>query len=332
MKIFRTTRCVAILAAMTALAGCSNPTPTPSTSAQTPVATAQQPAAQPAATQAQAGANPAATQTPKTATPAQAGLPSGIAARVNGVDITKTQLDREVQRYIASDPDAPQLDSADGVDMVNGVLESLIEQTLIDQEAAKQGIVISDKDINDDIAALTQMRGGQPQLKEWMQMVGMTDQDLREMARQELTVMALQEKMTTSVPATAEYVHAYHILVNTEAEAKQILAQLQGGAKFDTLAKTKSVDASTAPNGGDLDWFTKGTGAIVWEEVENAAFALKPGQLSGVVKSPVGFHIVKTVARETRPLTAEDAAFLQQASFENWLQTKKDTAKIERAK
>lgn len=318
---------------MAALAGCDSATPAPSAPAQVPVATTQAQATQPSTSQAQAASNAVATSIPKVAaTPTQAGLPSNLAARVNGVAITKDQLNREVQRYVASDPDAPKLDSAEGADMVNGVLEGLIEQSLIDQEAAKQRITISDKDINDDIATLAQMRGGQPQLKEWMQMVGMNDQDLREMARQELTVMALQEKMTANIPASAEYIHAYHILVNTEAEAKQILAQLQGGAKFETLAKAKSVDASTAPNGGDLDWFTKGTGAIVWEEVENAALALKPGQLSGVVQSSVGFHIIKVAARETRPLTAEDAAFLQQAGFETWLQAQKDAAKIERAK
>lgn len=231
---------------------------------------------------------------------------------------------------MAGDPDAPKPNTPGMDDLRQGVLDGLIEQALIEQEAARQRITISNKDLDDELNALSDMRGGQDQLKEWMQSIGITEPELREMARQELTASAVSAKIAEKAPKTAEYVHAYHILVNTEAEAKQILAQLQGGAKFETLAKTKSVDSSTAPAGGDLDWFAQGTGAVIWEEVENAAFQLKPGQLSGVVPSSVGFHIIKVTARETRPLTAEDGAFLQQSAFENWLIAQKQAAKIER--
>jgi peptidyl-prolyl cis-trans isomerase C len=79
-----------------------------------------------------------------------------------------------------------------------------------------------------------------------------------------------------------------HILVSTEPEANAILAQLKKGADFSTLAKEKSKCPS-APKGGDLGWATKG---MMVPEFENAAFALKKGEMSGVVKTQFGYHII----------------------------------------
>ncbi len=79
-----------------------------------------------------------------------------------------------------------------------------------------------------------------------------------------------------------------HILVNTEPEAKAILAQLKGGADFSKLAKEKSKCPS-APRGGDLGWVTQGRMDPAFEK---AAFALKKGQMSGIVKSSFGYHII----------------------------------------
>ncbi|MFM2123586.1 MAG: hypothetical protein RL328_37, partial [Acidobacteriota bacterium] len=98
-----------------------------------------------------------------------------------------------------------------------------------------------------------------------------------------------------------EQIHARHILVSTadksDAEKKTLLAkaedlakQAKGGANFSDLAKKSSDDTGNAPNGGDLGTF--GRGQMV-PEFENAAFALKPGEVSGVVTSQFGYHIIK---------------------------------------
>lgn len=79
-----------------------------------------------------------------------------------------------------------------------------------------------------------------------------------------------------------------HILVSSEPEAKAILAQLKKGADFSALAKEKSKCPS-APKGGDLGWATRG---MMVPEFENAAFALKKGEMSGVVKTSFGYHII----------------------------------------
>ena len=94
-----------------------------------------------------------------------------------------------------------------------------------------------------------------------------------------------------------EEVHARHILVPTEDEAKAILAQLKGGADFAALAKEKSKDPGAA-EGGDLGYFTKEQMVPEFAEV---AFKLGKGQLSDPVKTQFGWHIIKVEDKRTRP-------------------------------
>lgn len=345
-RLFNAGRAAGVALALTlALGACSNGANPPAPSA--PASTTSAPAgsvsqaqaspqpAQPGAPASQPTAAPAGTQPARPAATAAPVPSAAMAARVNGLEITRARLDQEVARYMAGDPDAPKSDTAEGkvlaAQLRDLVLDGMIEQILIEQEAAKRGIRVTDKDITDEINAIIELQGGQATFHQWLKTSGLTDGDLREIARQELVAANVRDRVTENLPKSAEYVHASHILVNTEAEARTVLQQLQGGARFDAVAKSKSIDPSTAPQGGDLDWFAKGTGAVLWEEVEAAAFQLRPGQTSGIVKSPVGFHIVRVTERETRALTAEDVAFLQQTTFEQWLDQLKATAKIERS-
>ncbi len=98
-----------------------------------------------------------------------------------------------------------------------------------------------------------------------------------------------------------EQIRARHILIKTgPPEARQtaqaILDQLKAGASFDELAKAKSEDPGSAKQGGDLGFFAKGRMVPTFEQ---AAFALqKPGELSGLIESPFGFHIIKLEERK----------------------------------
>jgi peptidyl-prolyl cis-trans isomerase C len=94
-----------------------------------------------------------------------------------------------------------------------------------------------------------------------------------------------------------EEVHARHILVPTEEEAKAILAQLKAGADFATLAKEKSKDPGAA-EGGDLGYFTKDQMVPEFAEV---AFKLDKGQLSDPVKTQFGWHIIKVEDKRIKP-------------------------------
>jgi len=99
-------------------------------------------------------------------------------------------------------------------------------------------------------------------------------------------------KSLTNDPTGVEgfKVRGSHILVKTEAEATAILTQIKGGSKFEDVAKAKSTDRLSGERGGDLGRFGKGD---LLPEFEDVIFRLGVGQLSGVVKSSMGYHIMK---------------------------------------
>jgi peptidyl-prolyl cis-trans isomerase D len=124
--------------------------------------------------------------------------------------------------------------------------------------------------------------------------------------------------------STPEQIRASHILLKTEgkddaavkARIEDILKQAKGGADFGELAKKFSEDESNAKTGGDLDYF--GHGKMV-PEFDAVAFALQPGQISDVVKSPFGYHIIKLTDKKpgaTRPFAELRQQLTDQLSFE----------------
>jgi peptidyl-prolyl cis-trans isomerase C len=108
-----------------------------------------------------------------------------------------------------------------------------------------------------------------------------------------------------------EEVHARHILVPTEAEAKDIEDQLKKGADFATLAKEKSKDPGAA-DGGDLGYFTK---EQMVPEFSDAAFKLEKGQISDPVHTQFGWHIIKVEDKRTKPTPTFDQVRSQIESF-----------------
>lgn len=98
-------------------------------------------------------------------------------------------------------------------------------------------------------------------------------------------------------------VEASHILVEDEKLAREILDKLKGGADFAEMAKEHSIDGS-ADQGGSLGTFGKG---VMVPEFENAAFALKPGEISDLVKSKFGYHIIKVTGKNQGRETFEDS-------------------------
>jgi len=89
---------------------------------------------------------------------------------------------------------------------------------------------------------------------------------------------------------TPKEVRARHILVKTQEEANKVYQELKKGADFAQLAKKYSIDKASAQKGGELGFFTKGDMVKAFSE---AAFALKPGEISKPVKTPFGYHIIQ---------------------------------------
>ena len=107
-------------------------------------------------------------------------------------------------------------------------------------------------------------------------------------------------------------VHARHILVEKEDEAKAILADLKKGGDFAAIAKEKSKDPGSKENGGDLGYFAKDQ---MVPEFAEAAFKLDKGQLSDPVKTQFGWHVLKVEDKRNRPVPEFDKVKDQVETF-----------------
>jgi parvulin-like peptidyl-prolyl isomerase len=136
-------------------------------------------------------------------------------------------------------------------------------------------------------------------------------------------------QVTTDLPDRVEQVHARHIVVDSIEMGEFILAQLQEGIDFATLAIEYSLDESTRLNGGDLDFFPRGL--LLSPEVEETAFSLETGATSELVMSSFGYHIIQVLEKDpARPVAPEAQQRLREIAFESWLQELWATATVER--
>ncbi len=280
---------------------------------------------------AQEAPSPAPTLVPTvtpTATP-----PAPLAAQVNGQYIFLAEYERRLAQYERALLDQGiDLNTDEGQEHLaqarHDVLEGLIDSALIEQGAMAMGISLSDEELESQVEADIAAGGGQAAFDEWLQATDQTREDYKEMLRQSLLAQRALDTVTVDVGSEAEQVHARHIMVGSEEEAQQILTMLQEGADFVALARDRSLDLATKDNGGDLGWFPRG---LVAKELENAAFALQPGQVSGAVHLGEGYHVIQVVERESaRPLSPEMQLDLQLAAFEGWLAEVRASAVIER--
>jgi parvulin-like peptidyl-prolyl isomerase len=262
-------------------------------------------------------------------TPAEPTVPPRLAARVNDQIIPLAVFETELNRNSAGIDANTEAGRQELGTIKDQVLKDLIERALIAQEAERNGIEISEQQIDEELAIARQRLGSDEAYTQWLTAQGLSPDDAREHIRLDLLANTVRDTVLATVPRQADYVHAFHILVATELEAQDVAAQLNAGAKLGPLAKTVSIDPTTSPDEGDLGWFAQNTGAILWPEVEAAAFALQPGDTSPIIKSPVGFHVIRVVGRETRPLTEADQAALEQRAFKAWLENLLIKAKVE---
>jgi len=246
-----------------------------------------------------------------------------LAALVNGQPIYLADYERELGQYEADllpsqgiDPSSPEGQERLAQDRP-WILDWMIEVVLIEQAAAEAGIAVSDAEVDAYMQEIIAENEGEEQLRAKLAERGETYEDAWQKVRKELIVAAMTQRISESVPTIAEQVHARHILVDTQQEAERIKAQLQAGADFATLAREFSLDTSTREHGGDLIFFPRGI--LMAPEVEEAAFALQPGQIE-VVTSPLGYHVVQVIERDlARPVSPENMRFLQDQAVQEWI-------------
>jgi len=321
-----------VLALASAAVACKKPAPAASATAA--VAVPGAPAAIPGA--------PAA---PK---PVPAQLPP-LLARVNGETIEKWEFDSALKRIEQRTGPVPA-DKRD--EAYRGVIDQLVAFHLIAQEARARKMGATDADVQARIVQIMQSFPSEDAFKQGLAAQGMTVDNLRAQTRSSLEVSKFIDAEVNSKIAVAdaeiegfyqqnlerfkqgETVHASHILIGVpqnatlaqKAEAKTraqaALKQVKGGTKFEEVAKARSQDPGSAPNGGDLGFFPKGQMTPAFEQ---AAFTLKPGAVSGLVETPFGFHIIKVIEKRpprTAPLAevgGQIKQFLEQGQREKKL-------------
>jgi len=142
------------------------------------------------------------------------------------------------------------------------------------------------------------------------------------LARQKIT-----EQLEAEVAARAEQVRAAHILVATEDAAREALERVNAGEDFGDVAREVSTDTATAGTGGDLGWFPRG---VMVEPFTEAAFVLQADEVSDLVQTDFGWHIIKVLEREDdRPLTLSTLQSLKSRTFDQWLNERRDESDIE---
>jgi parvulin-like peptidyl-prolyl isomerase len=152
-----------------------------------------------------------------------------------------------------------------------------------------------------------------------------TEDVLRYVIETEAYRQKLQEQVIGEVPCTEEQVWAQHILVPDAAIAKVIKDKLDAGEDWFKLVTEYSTDSSKT-SGGDLGWFGKGR---MVAEFETAAFALEVGQVSEPVQSQFGYHIIRVLGHEDRPLTESECSTLAQKKFDEWVLGLRGQSKVE---
>jgi parvulin-like peptidyl-prolyl isomerase len=140
----------------------------------------------------------------------------------------------------------------------------------------------------------------------------------------------LGEALAAEVPTTDEHVHAYHILVEDEKMAAEVLEKLNAGADFAGLVAEYSQDEDTVDRGGELGWLAKGQRGVSVTLVD-AAFALQPGEISEAIETYEGYHIVTIDERRADyPLDEGTLEWRKTQAFDEWLTEAKQTADIQR--
>jgi peptidyl-prolyl cis-trans isomerase C len=318
----------------------------------------------PAAAPGQAGQQPAPLNLP--GAPAVAAKPGSAAtlppdkipavvARVNGKEIKKGELMDGAQLVqVRMAQSGQRLNPT--ADLYRQVLEQLIAINLLQEDAKAQGVTVSDDEVQQAVAARKRNFPSEDVYKKALAEAGVTEKDLRDRAREQLTLQKYVEtklapKAAVSDQAVRDFydkhkaemqvperLHLKHILIAVDPKAQpadrekarqkaqDILKRLQAGEDFGKLAQQYSDDPGSKTRGGDLGPIAKGQTA---PQFEAAAFALKkPNDLSPVVEAPYGFQVIQLVQRQEPSILAFDqvkdriAALLKQQEVQKMFQSR----------
>lgn len=268
-----------------------------------------------------------ATPTDTLLPPAPSATPEPLAAEVNGEWITLDEFEREVARFAAGRA-VLGIDLAPSPDDRKAVLRAMIEERVVVQQALSEGITVDAAAIAQGVDQARAARGGDPAFSEWLARSGYTVEEFTLALKRQMLSRAITDRIVDGVPPQGEQVHAAHILVSSRALADEVRLNVASGADFSQMARTYSQDLSTRAGGGDLGWFPRGWLAV--PEIEAAAFALAPGEVSPVLAAADGYHVVRTIEKESeRPLSAPVLEAARRKALRDWIDEKVARAQVQ---
>jgi len=267
-----------------------------------------------------------------------------MAVKVNGKTITEADVVEEEGRLtmaMGGRMDPQQLESMKPM-IREQATNNLINRELLNLAVKKEGIKVSGEEVDGRLVELETAAGGAEAFESRLSMMGVTRDELRQEIELGMAIEKLMEDKSagTGDPTEAEMrafydenpqqferpeqIQASHILFMVQEgatdadraakrkDAEEALTQLQGGADFAVVA-TEHSDCPSSSKGGDLGSFGRGQMVPPFEEV---AFALKPGEMSGIVETRFGYHIIKVTDKSSAGKISYDEA---QANIKQYL-------------
>lgn len=243
--------------------------------------------------------------------------PLPMAVLVNGEGITLVEYQAELARYQAA------VGRELTADDERFVLDNLISEMLLAQAATENGFVVDEQLLQERLDHLIEGIGGKANFDDWLSENHYDEESFRTALGRSIASAWMRDQIAATVSETMEQVHAQQILVTNAQEANEIIRRLEAGADFTAIAYEYDPDAR-----GDLSWFPHG---YLFEPlVEQAAFALEPGQYSGVIETDTGYHIIFVIERDPeRPLTPDARLRLQEKALKEWLAERWDESDIQ---
>jgi peptidyl-prolyl cis-trans isomerase C len=277
-----------------------------------------------------------------------------VVAKVNGQPINKKDMVKEAQMMQGQLAQAGRQEALNAA-FYHQVLDGIIGRTLLLQEATAQGVVVKDEEAKQQIDGLRSRFPDADTFNKALAAQGMSEPELLAEARKQILVRKyVDAKIAPAINVTdeaaktfyeqnkdqmkrPERAHLRHILIKADADApaadkqkarakaEEILAKLKAGGDFAKLASESSDDPGSKGQGGDLNWVARGQTVPAFEE---AAFKLKANELSPVVETRFGYHVIQLLERQDASVVPFEeakpriAAFLKQRQMQEAVRTR----------
>lgn len=277
--------------------------------------------------------------------------PEGLVAKVDGEEITEEGFNTEFESFkglyeMQLGKDAMSQIEEDGRTreeaLKEDILEKMIMDIIIEKESKKMDISVSQEELDEKIGEYVDATGGEREFEVYLEESNLTEEFFKENLRKELLASKHKDRLIGDIEITEEEAKEYfennkedlilirvsHILVKTEEEGQEVLDRINNGEDFAKVAEETSVDKQSSESGGDLGYLTKGDRVAEFEE---AAFSLEPGEISEIIKTEVGYHVIKAEdKRETYESLRDDIILLlKEERYFSEMERLRENAKID---